>query len=220
MRPMERLVAAYRVSSSRIALAALIGGNLVPLVGVLFLGWDLLTILVLYWLENGIVGAFNVLKMLMARGDPPGLGSFAGRLGMAAFFAVHYGIFWTVHGVFVWTVLPMFVAMGAVDPADALFGATVSSEPDRAAVVLGAIALGISHGASFLFNYLGRGEYLRTNPARQMFGPYGRVVVLHLTILGGGIVGAALGSSLGVLLVLVLLKTALDAGFHLREHRT
>lgn len=220
MRPMERLVAAYRVSSSRVALAALVGGNLVPLVGVLFLGWNLLTILVLYWLENGIVGAFNALKMLMARGDPPGIGSLAGRLGMTAFFGVHYGIFWTVHGVFVWTALPMFLGMGAIDAGDAFFGPAVSNAPDRAAVFLGAIALGLSHGASFLFNYLGRGEYLRTSAARQMFSPYGRVVVLHLTILGGGIVGAALGSSLGILLILVLLKTALDAGFHLREHRS
>ena len=36
--------------------------NLVPLVGVLFLGWNVYTLLVLYWAENGIVGALNVAQ--------------------------------------------------------------------------------------------------------------------------------------------------------------
>ncbi len=42
--------------SSPVAVAALIVANLVPLAGVLLFGWDVMTILVLYWIENGIVG--------------------------------------------------------------------------------------------------------------------------------------------------------------------
>ena len=65
----ERTVAAYRVNSSAIAVALLVITNLIPLVGVLWLGWDLMLILALYWAENGVVGVINILKILTAEGD-------------------------------------------------------------------------------------------------------------------------------------------------------
>ncbi len=68
---MDRILAWYRVSSSVGALVALIVANAIPLFGVVFLGWNVWTILVIYWLENGIVGVFNVLKMPRAEGRPP-----------------------------------------------------------------------------------------------------------------------------------------------------
>jgi hypothetical protein len=49
--------------------------------------------------------------------------------------------------------------------------------------------------------------------------PYVRVFVMHITILGGGFLSMALGSPAALLLVLVLLKTAVDVKFHLREHK-
>ena len=39
------------------AVVALIVANLIPLIGVLFFGWSVWNILIVYWLENGIVGA-------------------------------------------------------------------------------------------------------------------------------------------------------------------
>ena len=52
-----------------------------------------------------------------------------------------------------------------------------------------------------------------------MTQPYGRLVIMHLTILLGAFVSIFLGTPLGSLLVLVVLKTALDLAFHLRQHR-
>jgi hypothetical protein len=40
----------------------LIAVNLIPLFGVLFFGWSLFSIMFLYWIENGIIGFFNILK--------------------------------------------------------------------------------------------------------------------------------------------------------------
>ena len=65
---MERLIAWYTVGSSFGAVVALVVANSIPLVGVLFFGWDVWTILIVYWVENGIVGVFNVLKMWLAEG--------------------------------------------------------------------------------------------------------------------------------------------------------
>ena len=66
---MERLIAWYRVGSSVGAVIALLFANAIPLLGVLFFGWNVWTILIVYWLENGIVGAFNIAKMWKAEGD-------------------------------------------------------------------------------------------------------------------------------------------------------
>jgi hypothetical protein len=49
--------------------------------------------------------------------------------------------------------------------------------------------------------------------------PYGRIVVLHLTILGGGFLMLALHSPAVGLLLLVALKTALDLRGHFAERK-
>jgi hypothetical protein len=234
---MERLVAWYRVGSSWGAVIALVVANAIPLFGVLFLGWNVWTILTIYWLENGVVGFFNVLKMSKAAGnDPAGSGvtptvngrpvSGSAKAVLIPFFVLHYGIFWLVHGLFIF-ILPMFQAFGAMGagffggpvfgdtPSDG--GAGIMSDPGAILLVL--LGLSISHGISYRLNYIGRGEYLRTSVIRQMAAPYGRLVILHVTIILGGMAIALTGAPAAAVFVLVLLKTALDLGFHLAEHR-
>jgi Family of unknown function (DUF6498) len=276
-----------RSATSRSAIALLIA-NAIPLVGVLFFGWSLFTILVLFWIENGIVGFWNVPRILLARqslveslpdlvrdagfdkaesaeagalleaslrqaqaqggltiqGSANGrpidasalvLGRFAG-IGaalLAVFFLIHYGIFWLVHGIFVFALPTFFGAantgcLGAdtipgfgLDPAfEGLGGcATPFGDVVWSNVTIAAVALFLSHGASFLLNYIGGREYLTTSPARQMAAPYGRVVVLHLTIIFGAMLVAILGAPIAALVVLIVLKTAFDLRLHLREHR-
>ena len=221
---MERLIAWYRVGSSYGAVAALIVANAIPLFGVLFLGWNAWTILTIYWLENGVVGFFNVLKMSKAAGtDAIGSGmtvmvngrpaAGSAKAVLIPFFVVHYGIFWLVHGVFI-LILARFQAFGSGSPPE---GAGIASDPLAVVIVL--VGLFISHGVSYRLNYIGRGEYLRTSIAAQMFAPYGRLFVMHITILVGGTAIAFLGAPAVAVLVLVVLKTALDLGFHLAEHR-
>src|SRR3712207_5035022 len=72
MTSVERLgqaVDLYRRTASSRSAVLLLAANLIPLVGVVFFGWSLLTILVLYWLENGIVGLWNVPKIILAKGS-------------------------------------------------------------------------------------------------------------------------------------------------------
>ena len=56
------------------------------------------------------------------------------------------------------------------------------------------VALVGSHGFSFVHNYLANGEYRRVQLTQLMTLPYRRVAVLHITILGGGLLVTALGS--------------------------
>ena len=60
------------IGSSVGAVVALVVANAIPLIGVLFFGWSVWTILIVYWLENGIVGVFNVLKMARPRATTDG----------------------------------------------------------------------------------------------------------------------------------------------------
>ena len=206
---MERLVAWYRVGSSVGAIVALVLANVVPLAGVLWFGWSVWTILTIYWLENGIVGVFNVLKMAAV----PGIG----KLGMIPFFVVHYGMFWFVHGIFVLT-LPTFLPFGASGELDPGLDSALSG-PNVTSVTVAGIGLFISHGLSYLLNFIRGGEYRRTTTSDLMSAPYRRVMILHLTILFGVFAVVMTGAQLIPLLILIALKTGVDLAFHVREHR-
>jgi hypothetical protein len=98
-----------------------------------------------------------------------------------------------------------------------LSGATLVSAVRGAGLTLPVAALVASHGFSFFHNYLGGGEYQRVFLPQLMFRPYGRIVVLHLTVLLGGFLVMALGAPVAAIVLLVGLKTAIDLGAHLRE---
>ena len=109
-------MAVVRRSGSPYAVAALVGANLLPLAGVVWWDWSVFEVLLLYWLESGVVGALNVPKILLAGGDDDGPTSTADAIvdwqaeefpvewvarrsgirdnvGVAIFFVFHYGVF-------------------------------------------------------------------------------------------------------------------------------
>ena len=212
----ERILAWYRVGSSAGAVIALIVANLVPLIGVLFFGWSVWNILIVYWLENGIVGVFNVLKMAKAQGtgelerttwgNRPTAETRKSRL--IPFFIVHYGLFWVVHGIFVLTLPFLFTG----EPGSA-------SGVDPATILFAAIVLGMSHAASYWWNYLHGGEYRRMSAAQLMYAPYGRLLALHMTIILGAVAIGTTGAQSAAVAILVAIKIAIDLGLHLAEHR-
>jgi hypothetical protein len=200
-------VAGLRLSPSALVLVA---ANLVPLAGVLFFGWSVFATLLLFWVENVIVGGFNILRMLWAQPDNPLM--WVAKAGMIPFFIVHYGMFTTVHGVFVLTLFGSVHERGFPGPTEFLHAV------QGAGIWPAALALAASHGVSFAFNYIGAGEYRTAQLAMLMTRPYGRVMVLHVVILGGGFLVQALGSPVFALALLVVLKTGLDLVAHAREH--
>jgi hypothetical protein len=193
---------------------ALIAANLVPVFGVLLFHWEVFPLMFLFWSENVIVGVFNVLKMIFAGGGG-GLGQVA-KFFLIPFFCVHYGMFTLVHGVFVVALFGGGMQHGG-SPFDviATFGETMR-EYHLGWAVLGLV---VSRGISFATNYLGNGEYKNANVQMLMMQPYGRIVVLHIALLGSGFLMVALHSPVIGLLLLVVLKTALDLRGHLRERK-
>jgi hypothetical protein len=86
-------------------------------------------------------------------------------------------------------------------------------------VLFASLGLAISHGLSFWWNFLHGGEYRRVTPAGLMFAPYRRLVALHLTIIFGAMAVMFTGAPAAAVAILVGIKTAIDVGLHLAEHR-
>jgi sensor histidine kinase YesM len=187
--------------------------NLLPVYGVIFLNWNPFDVILLYWTENIIVGVFNFLRILFAQGKSPfsmlslglgvgTLGSFAMNLGLGIFFLFHYGIFTFVHGIFLnFLIFPK---------------TTFFLDKDFSGLGIFMLALTISHGFSFLYNYIGKKEYLERNVQQQMTAPYGRIVVIHLTIILGGFVSTFLPNY--SIIIFIIIKIIVDLGAHMRAH--
>jgi hypothetical protein len=190
------------------AVAALMLANFVPLAGVLFFGWSLFAVVFLYWMENVVIGLFNMMRMSRAQGSMPEGGApklngkdYAGesRVALILFFMVHYGIFTFVHGMFV------FVIFGPFDIEPTTF-------------VLAVAALFVSHGISYMTNFIGRGEYLRVNETTLFMQPYKRIIILHVSILAGAFLTQLIGAPIIALVFFILLKSAVDMWAHVHEH--
>ena len=124
--------------------------------------------------------------------------------------------------LFLW-VVPTFLA------GDGLYWERVASVIPQAGQALGfvasVLALCASHGLSYAANFLGKQEYLRISPARQMFQLGDRLIAMHLFVILGAMVfgtlrdvGANLASGSGVLIGILFIKIVADLTAHSREH--
>jgi len=193
------------------SLIVLLVANALPIFGVLFLGWTVFPLVLLYWLENVVVGGYNVAKLLLAQPREPAY--WLGKVFLVPFFLAHFGGFTYVHGVLVVALL----GPKGTQPFDIL--ATVPAQVRANHLGWAVLTLLVSHGLSFYWNYVKNGEYQRASLNALMTQPYGRVFVLHFTVLFGGWIVMALGSPVLALVLLVILKTAADVHGHTAERR-
>jgi len=82
------------------------------------------------------------------------------------------------------------------------------------------IGLFISHGVSFVENYILGQEYKTGSLKKLMHQPYKRIIVMHIAILAGGIFVMQLDSPMPLLIALVLLKIFFDLHLHKKSHTT
>ena len=203
--------------------AVLVLANLIPLVGVVFYEWDAILVLALFWIENLIIGAFNLLKMLSVV-----LYKNAWlKLILAAFFAIHYGLFWTGHGLFLWNILgfdsinaaqvlnwePTGFSILPAQGASILVSFVRLYEP---VIWLGLLGLFLSHLVQFIERFILRGEIFKSDVNTLMNEPYKRVIILHAGLLGGAFLLNHFNSPTWLLALIVALKMIVDV----RQYRT
>jgi hypothetical protein len=194
-----------RPASSRHSAWIILLVNLIPAFGVLVLQWDAFTVVFLYWVENLIVGLVTVLKILSATGGVPKAMATSGKFFLIPFFCVHYGLFMLVHGVFIFALLGGGMRPG-VNPF-AVFAGVPAMGLGFALATVGFVG---EHLYAFYRDYLRSGGYKKTSPVTAMFSPYGRIVVLHLSILGGAFLLVLLGLPPLMVVLLVIFKTGYE----------
>ena len=212
-----------------LSITALMIANLVPLIGVVFLGWDAAAIVLLYWIENLIVGFFNILRMLLVKVESRS--KQLQKLFMIPFFCVHFGGFCAVHGFF----LLVFFKIGSPDKVMAdsgtwmgpliflqlLYGVVMQLWHGRPpGLEWPAVGLFVSHGVSFIKNFINGQQYLRLKIKDIMIRPYKRIMLMHVAIIVGGVLIMKVGSPAALLCVLIFLKIALDIWLHIKTHRS
>jgi len=149
-----------------------------------------------------------------------GAAGLLGGIALSAFFTVHYGIFTAVHGMFV---VLLFggaeVGRGAMDggltgPLAAM-GDYLFAERDGWLAVL---AIVLVHLSGFV-QWLARTRE-RPPPLKELMGaPYGRIMILHVTLIASGFLVQALQSPVAGALLLVGLKLAYDLVTLRRDRR-
>lgn len=185
--------------------AAAVALNIIPIIGVLFWGWSAFTLIFLYWLENVVIGV-RTLASMAANAIFGGTLNKAGALVFGIFFTLHYGLFCFVHGTFV------VVLFGAGQNADSMFDLfkvaqdLFAREPN---LLIGFASI-VAWQVVQLVLFIARGEAKTTNPMALMAAPYPRIIVLHITIIGGGFLVMLLNQPVAGVLALALVKTAFD----------
>jgi hypothetical protein len=186
---------AYRDPLSLVSLAV----DLMPVIAVFAFGWGATPLVALYWLENLVIGAFTILRMIGTA--LASLVSLAMTLFIVPFFFFHYGMFCFVHGIFIRAFAPG-EDDGAFEPVSLIQWA-LGTAPEMFWFLAAIIVVSALY---YAFDFLWRGEYKASNPQQEMFSPYGRIVTLHIAILLGAGVAFSLNEPLAGVLLLIFIR--------------
>jgi hypothetical protein len=212
----------------RLPISFLILSNLVPVLGVFFADWNAASIVLVYWAENLVIGAYNILKMLTVA--PLELKAMGGRLLVVLFFMIHYGGFAAGHGMFLLEIFDIGQSdeimsaendwPGPLVLLQMLYNVIHEVWTNMPAGFIWALtALLISHGISYAYNFIIAGERTRTSARSLMGQPYSRVLIMHIAIIAGGFFVNKLGSPVALLIALVAVKTVMDVMLHNKSHK-
>jgi len=225
----SRLARVDRVN--QIGLVALVLANLFVALQTVRHEWGYYETLLIFWTEVAVLGGYNVLRMLVVGvfGAEP-LGSWAARwvdLGTRLnrllftlfgiiFFIFKFGGFALGIGLFV-LLLPAMLAPAGQAGGISIHRALHAAGPG---LLTASAMLCLSHGISFMKNFLLDREYDRVSIGSLMFWPYARMSLVGGVLLAGIVISRmvpGLDSATSFAVVMVLLKLLADALSHRLE---
>lgn len=200
---------------------ALIIVNTFPIFGVLFLDYDILSVFLLYWAESGIIAIFVVCKMIATftwrkpKNKPKSLWALTiiGKIIVAPFLMIHFAGFMFGH---------LFFIIALFSPSlleTSGFNILTPALSELMQVWLGLLLLSCSHGFSFYSNFIKSKEYKKITKKISMMLPYKRIVIMHITLIIGGMLYSTSGQILAILLFLIVVKIGVDLYSHMRERK-
>ena len=201
--------AALSWPSSRMLVAA----NLAALAGVLFAGWSVGFLMICYWAETLVIGAYTILKMFVAA-----RGEYFEWIVMTLIFILHFGTFMAGHGAFVVLLVTFLAIPISANPTMEQIGEIVLPLLADPWFKVAIAVMLVSHGVTFVQHVIRRRELEPRSVSGVMMDPYRRVLVMHAMIFLGAVLIMFIGASKPFAIALVLLKTVADLGAHAREH--
>ena len=200
---------------------ALLGANLLPLVGVVAWGWDLTALLAAYWAEAFSTVVLAAMKALFAERGSPGIpgqieplhelrekrGGWRFRTTWPPLYPRNLPFALSILGFWLVTVVPLSVGYWFV--ADLRLVLSLD-------LALGIGALVVTQGSDFVFEYIGNEEYAEASAQEIVRTP----AQLSLVVVSVGLL-AAVDSRAGGLLILslvVVTKTTVSMYQFYAEH--
>lgn len=205
--------------------------NLVPLIGVLVLGWDAASLLWVYWFELGVMGILNVVKIIQAqlpdvddqqiqetaKGYRPLSGVLPNykeliiatqkRLSRERSSAIGCSKFF-LSAFFILLYGGFLLLYAGV--LRTTFGPPPESWQGLMAANLPLIA---NHLFSYFFNYIFEGEYRVMTPLSQMFRIFPEILVMHFALFFGAWISWILQAPVFLLAVLVVIKVGVSLAY-------
>jgi len=174
--------------------------DIAPVVGILLWGWGAPALVLLYWLENLVIGAVTIPRILTSALVTRGWTGLFGAAYLAAFFTVHYGLFCLAHGAILLEVFDpkenWSTSGGFGDLVELLISAALGFGRHMTWIVA---LIAVWHAMVLLRDLSNVDNWKDTDPNKEMFMPYGRIIFLHigvfviagaLTALGDPAIGA------------------------------
>ncbi|WP_135807126.1 DUF6498-containing protein [Halorussus marinus] len=179
-------VARLRAIAPRPALVAVGVANAVPMAGIGVLGWDAAALVLLYWLELGIMCLFAVVRAIFAGrpsefdGDPLIVGALERRRASLSIPGTGLGVQLSTLPVLV-AAVPMLAMVWLF--AGAVTVGVLGEPPDPGAletVILGALGILVGEGAQTLREYFYGGEYREHSAQTAIQGVFVRGAAIAL----------------------------------------
>lgn len=197
----------------------LVIANIIPIIGVIYFGWDIFPIVYIYFLETIVIGLFGFLKIILAEGvDYTIEQGFISQILLSQFFPkLNSGsskgsvlVSYFICLIF-YTGLLFVLCLLVLTPSNF----AKSWEPSYLVAVAGFI---ISHGVSFYQNYIKNQEYAYAVPYTQMTQPFDRVMVMILVFSITAFAIYRIDVSTLTILALIIIKIIFDIIAHYQEH--
>jgi hypothetical protein len=192
-----------------ISLAVMALANLLPVLGFVFSDWNLYELMTLYWAENVIIGVFTVLKMLSVDNDsvaddreilmavPP----------FMVYFLLCFGQVILIQVIFQKFLPPLSPEETWLEGWHRMGDFFNFAFVQLKWVVL---AMALSHGFSFVYDYNLGGEKYRTTLRKLWFLPGARLVVMMVIIMAAAWQLGARVSPMPLFMAIVVTKIVLE----------
>lgn len=217
---------------------ALVSANIILAVISIFQKWGFYYVLLVFWIEALIIGFYNIARITVSFlfGNPIGVLSKWIKLPFPTrifFLIITVGFFVTKFGGcaiglgLIILMMPIFLTLraGQTHHVDLFEGIKMISPAlgDVGPELLVAVTvLFLSHGISFIFNYVKRQEYKTDNILKLLFFPYARMFLISVVVALGIIATVAVPSLNRMTVfsvVVILLKLFADLLSHIWEHK-